>query len=294
MSKFLLAIDVGNTQTVVGIYEKGQTASGNPATGLVGHWRIATVADRTEDELAVLIGGFLAVDGRDFQEDIYGVAISSGVPRVTASLRQMVSRYLDCEPVVIAPGIKTGISILYDNPREVGADRIANAAGAYDLCQSACVVVDFGTGTTFDAISDKGEYLGGAIAPGVEISLDALVGRAAALRAVDLTEPRSVIGKSTVESIQSGVLYGYAAQVDGICDLFAAEMRGAVSESAASGSTASEPATAQTAAPAAAGEVKILATGGIADNIVPFTSSIKRVEPWLTLHGLRIIWEKNQ
>ena len=136
--------------------------------------------------------------------------------------------------------------------------------------------------------------MGGAIAPGVEISLDALVGRAAALRAVDLTEPRSVIGKSTVESIQSGVLYGYAAQVDGICDLFAAEMRGAVSESAASESAASGPATAQTAAPAAAGEVKILATGGIADNIVPFTSSIKRVEPWLTLHGLRIIWEKNQ
>lgn len=293
MSKFLLAVDVGNTQTVVGIYEKGQTASGDPAAGLAGHWRIATVADRTEDELAVLIDGFLAVDGRDFQEDIYGVAVSSGVPRVTASLRQMVRRYLDCEPVVIAPGIKTGISILYDNPREVGADRIANAAGAYDLCQSACIVVDFGTGTTFDAISDKGEYLGGAIAPGVEISLDALVGRAAALRAVDLTKPRSVIGKSTVESIQSGVLYGYAAQVDGICDLFTAEMQGAVAQSASSG-PATATATAPTAAPAAAGEVKILATGGIADNIVPFTSSIKRVEPWLTLHGLRIIWEKNQ
>ena len=281
MSKFLLAIDVGNTQTVVGIYEEGRTASGNPATGLVGHWRIATVADRTEDELAVLIDGFLAADGRDFQEDIYGVAVSSGVPRVTASLRQMVNRYLDCEPVVIAPGVKSGISILYDNPKEVGADRIANAAGAYDLCQSACIVVDFGTGTTFDAISDKGEYLGGAIAPGVEISLDALVGRAAALRAVDLTEPRSVIGKSTVESIQSGVLYGYAAQVDGICDLFTIEMQ----------STASGPAA---AVPAAKGAVKILATGGIADNIVPFTSSIKKTEPWLTLHGLRIIWEKNQ
>lgn len=289
MSQFLLAIDVGNTQTVVGIYEEGRTTSGNPAAGLVGHWRIATVADRTEDELAVLIDGFLAADGRDFQEDIYGVAISSGVPRVTASLRQMVSRYIRCEPVVIAPGVKSGISILYDNPREVGADRIANAAGAYDLCQSACIVVDFGTGTTFDAISDKGEYLGGAIAPGVEVSLDALVGRAAALRAVDLTEPRSVIGKSTVESIQSGVLYGYAAQVDGICDLFTAEMQGAFPQSAAS-----EPAAEPTASPAAAGEVKILATGGIADNIVPFTSSIKKTEPWLTLHGLRIIWEKNQ
>lgn len=276
MTQFLLTIDVGNTQTVVGIYEEGQTVSGNPATGLVGHWRVATVADRTEDEMAVLIDGFLAADDRDFQQDIYGVAISSGVPRVTASLRQMVNRYLDCEPVMIAPGIRTGISILYDNPREVGADRIANAAGAYDLCQSACIVVDFGTGTTFDAISDKGEYLGGAIAPGVEISLDALVGRAAALRAVELTKPRSVIGKSTVESIQSGVLYGYAAQVDGLCDLFIDEMQSAVS------------------GPAASGDVKILATGGIADSIVPFTSSIKRVEPWLTLHGLRIIWEKNQ
>ena len=277
MSKFLLAIDVGNTQTVVGIYEGGRTASGNPATGLVGHWRFATVANRTGDELAVLLDGFLTADNRDFQEDIYGVAVSSGVPRVTASLRQMVNRYLDCEPVVIAPGVKSGISILYDNPHEVGADRIANAAGAYDLCQSACIVVDFGTGTTFDAISDKGEYLGGAIAPGVEISLDALVGQAAALRAVELTKPRSVIGKSTVESIQSGVLYGYAAQVDGICDLFTAEMQ----------SDLSGPAVAR-------GEVKILATGGIADNIVPFTSSIKKVEPWLTLHGLRIIWEKNQ
>lgn len=270
--KLLLAIDVGNTQTVIGIYEDGHSDKADASAGLVGHWRIATVASRTEDEIAVLIDGFFSGHNRDFLREVGGVAISSGVPRVTASLRTMAARYLACETVVLAPGVKSGIAILYDNPREVGADRIANAAGAYDLYQSACVVVDFGTGTTFDAISSRGEYLGGAIAPGVEISLDALVQRASALQAIELLKPRSVIGKSTVESIQSGVLYGYASQVDGLCERFLEEM-------ASTG--------------AANGEIQVIATGGIADVIVPFSKSIKQVEPWLTLHGLRTVWEKN-
>ncbi len=271
--KLLLVIDVGNTQTVIGIYEDGYSQQGDASAGLVGHWRVATVASRTEDEMAVLFDGFFSVHSRDFLADIGGVAISSGVPRVTASLRSMSARYLACEPVVLAPGVKSGIAILYDNPREVGADRIANAAGAYDLTKNATIVVDFGTGTTFDAISTKGEYLGGAIAPGVEISLDALVERASALQAIELLKPRNVIGKSTVESIQSGVLYGYASQVDGLCQLFREEM---ISQGNAPDG------------------VQILATGGIADVIVPFSKTIQRAEPWLTLHGLRKVWEKNR
>ena len=270
----MLVIDVGNTQTVVGIYEPGHSQSREAEAGLVGPWRIATVADRTEDELAILLDGFCTMQDRDFSSDIGGVVISSGVPGVTASLRSMSQRYLACEPVVLGPGVKSGISILYDNPKEVGADRIANATGAYDLCRQACIVVDFGTGTTFDAISSKGEYLGGAISPGVEISLDALVARASALHAVELLEPRSVIGKNTVEAIQSGVLYGYGAQVDGLCRRFVAEM--------------------QAGGQAGAGEeVRILATGGIAGVIVPYCEVMEQVEPWLTLHGLRMVWEKN-
>jgi len=260
----LLAIDVGNTQTVIGLYDRDAERDG-AAAGLLEHWRTATVSDRTADELAVIIRGFLEFGDWDFG-DLTGLAISSGVPRLTASLRAMASRYLDFEPIVIEPGVKSGIAILYDNPREVGADRIANAVGAYDLYGGATIVVDFGTGTTLDAISADGEYLGGAIAPGVEISLEALFVRAAALRAVELAEPRNVIGKSTMESLQSGALYGYAAQVDGMCRRFVDEM----------------------------GESTVIATGGLASLIAPYTSEVEHVEPWLTLHGLRIVFERNQ
>ena len=167
--------------------------------------------------------------------------------------------------VVLEPGVKSGMPILYDNPKEVGADRIANAVGAYDLFGGPCVVVDLGTATTFDAISEAGEYLGGAITPGVAISLDALFAHAAALRRVELVEPRSVIGKSTVESIQSGALYGFAGQVDGLCRRFAAVL----------------------------GECTVVATGGLSELIAPYSDEIEYVEPWLTLHGLRIIFERN-
>ncbi len=260
----LLAIDVGNTQTVMGLYER-DADRGGAASGLVEHWRIATVADRTADELAVMVRGFLEMGEWDLA-DVSGLAISSGVPRQTTSLRAMASRHLSFDPIVIEPGTKTGMAILYDNPHEVGADRIANAVGAYDLYGGPTIVVDFGTGTTLDATSANGEYLGGAIAPGVEISLDALFDRAAALRSVELAEPRNVIGKSTVESLQSGALYGYAAQVDGLCRRFVAEL----------------------------GECTIVGTGGLASLIAPYTAAIERVEPWLTLHGLRIVFERNQ
>ncbi|HBX79200.1 MAG TPA: type III pantothenate kinase [Acidimicrobiaceae bacterium] len=256
----LLTIDVGNTQTVIGLYRDGDQRH-----ELADHWRLATNAARTSDELALLIGEFLSSGGYDWKTDIGGVAISSGVPMVTFELRRMCERYLKIEPVVLGTGVKTGMAVLYDNPKEVGADRIANAVGAFDLYGGPTIVVDFGTATTFDVISESGEYLGGAIIPGIEISMDALFGRAAALRRVELVEPRSVIGKTTVESIQSGVIYGYSAMIDGMCDRIEEVV----------------------------GDATVIATGGLADLISPVAESIEHIEPWLTLHGLRLIWEKN-
>ncbi|MEY4130281.1 MAG: hypothetical protein RLZZ31_405 [Actinomycetota bacterium] len=263
----LLAVDAGNTQTVLGLYEIGsKTASGRrPEDGLLDHWRITTASDRTSDEFAVMLQGFLALRRNSFS-DIEGIVISSGVPKVTATLREIAARHLDFEPVVIEPGVKTGIRIDYDNPKEVGADRIANAIGAYDLYGGPTIVADFGTATTCDAVSEDGVYLGGAISPGIEISMDALVGRAAALRAVELKEPRNVLGKSTVESIQSGAVYGFAAQVDGLCERIEAEL----------------------------GTCTVVSTGGLAETITPFSRRIQHTEPWLTLHGLRLVYEKNQ
>jgi type III pantothenate kinase len=256
----LLAIDVGNTQTVIGLY-----GDGDASHELLDHWRIATAAERTSDELALLLSEFLSSGGYDWKRDVDGVAISSGVPMVIHELRRMCERYLQIQPVVLGTGVKTGMPVLYDNPKEVGADRIANAVGAYDLYGGPTIVVDFGTATTFDVISAAGEYLGGAIVPGIEISLDALFGRAAALRRVELVEPRSVIGKTTVESIQSGVLYGYSSMIDGMCDRIEEVI----------------------------GDATVLSTGGLAELVEPFCESIEHIEPWLTLHGLRLIWEKN-
>jgi type III pantothenate kinase len=270
----LLAIDAGNTQTVVGLYELGddlgpapenrRAADRRAETGLLDHWRIATAADRTSDELAVMLQGFLSFRSVSL-DDIDGVVVSSGVPRVTASLRDFADHYLDFDAVVIEPGVRTGIAILVDNPKEVGADRIANAVAAYDLYGGPTIVVDFGTATTCDAVSANGEYMGGAIAPGIGISMDALVGRAAALRAVELREPRHVLGKSTVECIQSGAVYGFSAQVDGLSDRIQREL----------------------------GPCTIIATGGLADLIAPLSANIQHNEPWLTLHGLRLVYEKN-
>ncbi|HEY2565909.1 MAG TPA: type III pantothenate kinase [Acidimicrobiales bacterium] len=269
----LLAIDVGNTETVVGLFvddpavTDGATGprDGNEPAGLAHHWRLSTVAGRTADEHALLLTQLLDLDGLDIDEAVSGIAVTSSVPFVTANLRQMATRWFDVPTVVLEPGVKSGMPILYDNPKEVGADRIANAVGAYDLFGGPCVVVDLGTATTFDAISGSGEYLGGAITPGVAISLDALFANAAALRRVELVEPRSVIGKSTVESIQSGALYGFAGQVDGLCRRFSAVL----------------------------GEPTVVATGGLSELIAPYADAIDYVEPWLTLHGLRIIYERN-
>jgi type III pantothenate kinase len=267
----LLTIDAGNTQTVVGLFR---------GHDLLDTWRIATVADRTSDELALMVQQFLGfhgfsfalpgiegadVENRSDAQLITGVAICSGVPRVTAELRQMTERYFGFAALVLEPGVRTGMPILYDNPKEVGPDRIANAVGAYDLYGGPTIVVDFGTATTVEAISAAGEYLGGAIFPGVEIAMDALFGRAAGLRRVELQAPKHVIGKSTAESVQSGALYGFSAQVDGLVDRFVAEL----------------------------GECTVISTGGLADLISPHARTVQHFEPWLTLYGLRIIFERN-
>jgi type III pantothenate kinase len=267
----LLTIDAGNTQTVVGLFR---------GHDLLDTWRIATVDDRTSDELALMVQQFLGFHGFSFAlpgiegadaanrsdaQLITGVAICSGVPRVTAELRQMTERYFGFAALVLEPGVRTGMPILYDNPKEVGPDRIANAVGAYDLYGGPTIVVDFGTATTVEAISADGEYLGGAIFPGVEIAMDALFGRAAGLRRVELQAPKHVIGKSTAESVQSGALYGFSAQVDGLVDRFVAEL----------------------------GECTVVSTGGLADLISPHARTVQHFEPWLTLYGLRIIFERN-
>jgi type III pantothenate kinase len=253
----LLCIDTGNTQTVIGLFDGKELAD---------HWRIATVVERTADELALMIQQFLGFHGFPSVSPIDGVAVSSGVPRVTVELREMTERYFGFPALVLEPGIRTGMPILYDNPKEVGADRIANAVAAYDLYGGPSIVVDFGTANTIEAISEQGEYLGGAIFPGIEISMDALFGRAAALRRVELIAPRNVIGKSTVESIQSGAVYGFSGQVDALVERFQKEL----------------------------GQCTVLATGGLAEPIIKHSSTIQHYEPWLTLQGLRIIFERNQ
>lgn len=277
----LLAIDVGNTETVMGLYAltraEGESlpptnagfgigAEDQPSRGLTHHWRLSTVPTRTPDEYAVLFTQLLDLEGLDITTSVNGIAVSSSVPAVTGELRNMAGRWFaDLPCVVLGPGVRSGIPILYDNPKEVGADRVANAVAALDLYGGPCVVVDLGTATTLDAISPAGEYLGGAIMPGMAISLEALFQQAAALRRVELAAPRDVIGRSTVESIQSGALYGFAAQVDGLCRRFMAEL----------------------------GPSTVVATGGLSQTIAPHTECIEHVEPWLTLHGLRIVYERN-
>jgi len=252
----LVTIDCGNTQTVIGLFNDRE---------LVDHWRIATASDRTSDELALMFQQFLSLHGTD-AEPITGMVIGSGVPRVTAALREMSERYFGFPALVLEAGVRTGMPILYDEPRNVGADRIANAIGAYDLYGGPTIIVDFGTANTVDAVSEQGEYLGGAIFPGIEISLDALFARAAMLRRVELVAPKNVIGKSTIEAMQSGVVYGYSGQVDGLVDRFEAEL----------------------------GKCSVVSTGGLAELIMPHCRTIQHYEPWLTLQGLRLVYERNR
>src|SRR6202165_3162486 len=260
----LLAIDVGNTQTVIGMFAPG-SGSGPRSQDLLHHWRVASNEERTADEMALLIAQLLDLQGFDINRTVTGIAVASVVPRTTAALREMTEKWFPVKTVIVEPGIKTGMPILYDSPKEVGADRIADAVAAFELYGGPTIVIDFGTATTFEAISAAGEYLGGAIIPGIEISLDALFGRAAALRRVELVEPRNVIGKNTVESMQSGALYGFAALVDGLCARFEEEL----------------------------GPSTVVATGGLAGLIAPLSDSIDHHEPWLTLYGLRIIYDRN-
>ena len=260
----LLAIDVGNTQTVIGMFAPdGGTGQWPPE--LLHHWRVSSNEERTADEMALLVAQLLDLQGFDIDRTVTGIAVASVVPRTTAALREMTEKWFPVTSVIVEPGIKTGMPILYDNPKEVGADRIADAVAAFDMYGGPTIVIDFGTATTVEAISPAGEYLGGAIIPGIEISLDALFGRAAALRRVELVEPRNVIGKNTVEAMQSGAVYGFAAQVDGLCARFEEEL----------------------------GDCSVVATGGLAGLIAPLAESIDHHEPWLTLYGLRIIYNRN-
>jgi type III pantothenate kinase len=257
----LLAIDVGNTHTVLGLFD---------GDDLVEHWRIATDARRTADELAVVLQGLISQYPAAGGADIDGIALCSTVPSVLHEMRVMVRRYFgDAYAVVVEPGVRTGLPVLTDNPKEVGTDRVVNAVAAVKLFGGPCVVVDFGTATTFDAISARDELLGCAIAPGIEISVDALGMRGAQLRKVELSRPRSVIGKNTVESLQSGVLWGFAGQVDGLVARIVSEL----------------------AAPRES--VTVVATGGLAPLVIDEASCIDVHEPWLTLIGLRLVFERN-
>jgi type III pantothenate kinase len=270
----LLAIDVGNTNTVLGIFDGAE---------VIEHWRIATVPDRTADEIAVVLRGLLAqsavfkdtarwgTPGGLPDGGIAGIALCSTVPSVLHEMREMCERYYrDVPAVIVEPGVKTGIPIRMDNPKEVGSDRIMNALAAVHLFGGPAVVVDFGTSTNFDAVSARGEFVGGALAPGIEISVDALSRRAAQLLKVELTRPPRVIGKNTVEALQSGIVYGFAGQVEGIARRMAREL-----------------------APADPESVTIIATGGLAPLVINEVSIIDAHEPWLTLIGLRLVFERN-
>lgn len=258
----LLAIDVGNTNTVLGLYD----GAGDSAT-LVRDWRMRTDARMTADELALVIRGLL---GR-YSGEVTGVSALSTVPAVLRELRVMLGRYWpDLPRVVVEQGVRTGVPLLVDNPKEVGADRVVNTLAAYHLFHTACVVVDFGTTTNVDVVSERGEFLGGAFAPGIEISVDALAARAAALRKVELVRPRSVIGKNTVECLQAGILYGFAGQVDGLVRRILDELVGDSGE-----------------------EVNVIATGGLAPLVVSEAATIDHHAPDLTLLGLRLVFERN-
>jgi type III pantothenate kinase len=248
----LLAVDVGNTQTVLGLFDGERLAENR---------RLASVASRTSDELGALIGEMFDLDSVD------GICLSSTVPALVREFELFAERWAAAPILVVGPGAKTGMPVRYDDPREVGPDRVVNAVAAKSRYGAPCIAVDFGTSTNFDVVSSEGEYIGGVLAPGVEISMDALFARAARLMRVDFTEPPSVIGKSTVHSLQSGLIYGFAGQVDRIVE----EIRGELGA-----------------------EAPAIATGGLADIVVPHARTIERIDPDLTLEGLRLVWDLNR
>lgn len=253
----LLAVDVGNTQTHFGAFDGDR---------LVEHWRFATVRTSTADELGAVLRNLLELRGLGLA-DLDGSIVSSTVPQLRPEWGAVGERYLRHDTLIVGPGIKTGMALRYDNPREIGPDRLVNAVAAYDHIQAACICVDFGTAITFDPVSESGEYLGGIICPGVEISMEALTERAAALPKIELTAPRTLIGKTTIDAIRSGVVYGFAGQVDAIVGRLRAEL---------------------------GEETATIATGGLAEVIVPHTDSIDEIDDFLTLTGLRLLWQRNR
>jgi len=253
----LLCIDIGNTNIVLGVY-RGEE--------LVTHWRVATVHDRMPDEYAILLLQLFSYGGHD-PTTLRGVAISSVVPPLTGTFTELSETYLGLTPLVVDAGVRTGVRIRYDNPREVGADRVVNAVAAYRLYGGPACIVDFGTATTFDAISTEGDYLGGAIAPGIRISAEALFTRTAKLPRIDLVRPPRAIGSNTVQSMQSGILFGYVGLVEGMVARFRAEL---------------------------GADMRVVGTGGLAEVIARETPVIEAVDPWLTLKGLRMIYEMNR
>lgn len=272
----LLCVDVGNSQTVIGLFDKRMRAAGSydnsridtgsaAKDGLRKHWRISTVADRTADEYAIILNQLMALEGLRISADIDAIVIGSVVPSVTAALKELDRTIFDGTAMILTPSCGIEIDTNYTNAREIGPDRIANSIGVFDIYRCCAIVVDFGTATTYDIVSSQGSYMGGAILPGIELGLEALFTKAAALGTIELKVPSNVLGRSTAESIQSGATYGIAAQVDGMCQRLRSEI----------------------------GNCIVVTTGGLSELISPLCKVSNHHEPFLTLHGLRVSHERN-